>query len=193
MLSSSGLQEIADSSDYHQLDPHNSQCLQHSHPHHFLSVSASCLVSTSTTNSSDEEEDEEVDEHEIESEMCETRQTETTETGEGVTELTNVSPCRLMRRAAMIRRRRVRRLTEGSISPSVFLTSPATNLHSHHGSEWMSLSSETVVLGSGLLGQQKNQSAGASSGDERGGLLIMQNSTRLSPPCSLSSHSSESG
>lgn len=34
------------------------------------------------------------------------------------------SPCRLMRRAALIRRRRVRRLTDGSISPSVYLTSP---------------------------------------------------------------------
>ena len=184
------------------MDSRNNQLPQHGHPHHFLSVSASCLVSTSATNSTDEEDEDEVDEEEIESEMNETGPAEATESGEGVTELNNLAPCRLTRRAALIRRRRVRRLTEGSISPTVFLTSPATSLRSQHGTEWLSLSSETVVLGSGLLGGEKHpqvqqnlliQSVGTSSGEEGGSLLVLQNLNRLSPPCSLSSHSSESG
>ncbi|VDM30987.1 unnamed protein product [Hydatigera taeniaeformis] len=164
-------------------------------PHrHFLSVSVSCLVSDST-NSTDEEA--EIDKKSLNLEKV-----------EGSPSPASQSPCRLIRRAAMIRRRRVRRLTEGSISPSVFLTSPPIMIRPHHSSGWMSLSSETVVMASGLLGkhqpqtqdQQHLHSVGTSSGGddgegggvEGGSLLLLQNPNRLSPTCSPSSRSSES-
>lgn len=164
------------------------------HPHRrFLSVSASCLVSDST-NSTDEE-----------AEISKKRLG--VEEAEGSSSPANQSPCRLIRRAAMIRRRRVRRLTEGSISPSVFLTSPPILIRAHHSSGWMSLSSETVVMASGLLGEQQPQtqdqqhlhSMGTSSGgdegeggSEGGSLLLLQNPNQLSPACSPSSRSSGS-
>ncbi|KAL5967997.1 Connector enhancer of kinase suppressor of ras 3, partial [Taenia solium] len=194
--SSSGLQQtLLDtgslSSCHAKSGPHNHHKQQ---PHRrFISVSASCLVSDST-NSTDEE-----------AEISKIRSG--TEEAEGSPLPANESPCRLIRRAAMIRRRRVRRLTEGSISPSVFLTSPPIMIRAHHSSGWMSLSSETVVMASGLLGEKQPQtqdqqhlhSMGTSSGgdegeggSEGGSLLLLQNPNRPSPTCSPSSRSSES-
>lgn len=179
----------------------------HGH-HHYLSVSASSLTANDSTADSSEEE----------SKIPPTRQQRLAseaialtrnEEGEGTNEEQNVnqSPCRLTRRAAMIRRRRIRRLTEGSISPSVFLTSPPMMIRGQNhasSSEWMHLSTETVVVEGGKVLEQRRtspnmalHSTGTSScGDEAdsGGSLqlIMQNPNRLSPSFSLSSRSSES-
>ncbi|VDK32011.1 unnamed protein product [Taenia asiatica] len=194
--SSSGLQQTPLdtgplSSCHAKSGPHNHHKQQ---PHRrFLSASASCLVSDST-NSTDEEA--EISKKQLGAEEA-----------EGSPLPANESPCRLIRRAAMIRRRRVRRLTEGSISPSVFLTSPPIMIRAHHSSGWMSLSSETVVMASGLLAEKQPQtqdqhhlhSMGTSSGgdegeggSEGGSLLLLQNPNRPSPTCSPSSRSSES-
>nr|CDS18173.1 pdz domain containing protein [Echinococcus granulosus] len=193
--SSSGLQQTP--LDTSPLSSYRSQSGPHHHhkqqPHrHFLSVSASCLVSDATDD---------------EAENTKKRSENVDEEAETSASQANQSPCRLTRCAAMIRRRRVRRLTEGSISPSVFLTSPPITIRPHHSSGWMSLSSETVVMASGFLGQQQPQnqdqqrlhSMGTSSGgdegeggSEGGSLLFLRNPNLLSPTCSLSSRSSES-
>lgn len=179
---------------------------QSDHPHthhHFLSVSATCLaVNDSTADSTDEE-------------MGTSRKTASfsskdaslNEEGEETSEEPiNQSPCRLTRRAALIRRRRIRRLTEGSISPSVFLTSPPMMLRAQNhaaSSEWMHLSSETVVVEQGKILQPQCQqnlmlhSTGTSScgdeGDSGSSLqLLPQNPNRLSPSFSLSSRSCDS-
>ncbi|KAM7536547.1 hypothetical protein Aperf_G00000086933 [Anoplocephala perfoliata] len=173
----------------------------HTH-HHFLSVSATCLAVNDSTDEEMEIARKRVSDLSKDAALNE-------EGEETVEEPTNQSPCRLTRRAAMIRRRRTRRLTEGSISPSVFLTSPPMMSRTHNhaaSSEWMHLSSETVVVEQGKILQQGQSqcqqnltlnSTGTSScgdeGDSGSSLqLLLQNPNRLSPSFSLSSRSSES-
>ncbi|KAM3178217.1 hypothetical protein ACTXT7_003023 [Hymenolepis weldensis] len=185
-----------------QIDQHSS----HSH-HHYLSVSATCLTANdSAADSSDEESEISCSRKQrLAPEATQAKSEEGEETNEE--QNANQSPCRLTRRAAMIRRRRIRRLTEGSISPSVFLTSPPMMIRGQNhaaSSEWMHLSSETVVVEGGKGLQQRQcqhnltlHSTGTSScgdeGDSGGSLqLLMQNSNRLSPSFSLSSRSFES-
>ncbi|VDD74568.1 unnamed protein product [Mesocestoides corti] len=164
----------------------NHKCYQHL----YLSVSASCLVDDATVISTDEEE----------------KENDTEELQDVSQSIQDQSPCRLMRRDAMIRRRRVRLLTDGSISPTVFLTSPPT-IVPQRASDRLSMSSETVVMGTLGLAQQhllQPHSTGTSSdgGIETGendsrycSLLLLRNpqrldeETELSPPCSLSSRS----
>ncbi|VDO08807.1 unnamed protein product [Rodentolepis nana] len=184
-----------------QIDQHSG----HNH-HHYLSVSATCLTANdSAAESSDEESEIASRKQHLASVVIQTKSEEGQETNEE--QNADQSPCRLTRRAAVIRRRRIRRLTEGSISPSVFLTSPPMVIRGQNHpvpSEWMYLSSETVVVeGEKSLEQRQCRrnltlhSTGTSScgdeGDSGESLqLLVQNPNRLSPSFSLSSRSSES-
>nr|CDS31708.1 pdz domain containing protein [Hymenolepis microstoma] len=203
--SSSGLHQPpidAVSVSNRQLDQHSG----HNH-HHYLSVSATCLAANDSAAESSDEESEisSSRKQHLASEVIQVKSEEGEETNEE--QNANQSPCRLTRRAAMIRRRRIRRLTEGSISPSVFLTSPPMVIRGQNysvSSEWKYLSSETVVVEGGKSLEQRQcrhnltlHSTGTSScgdeGDSGESLqLLVQNPNRLSPSFSLSSRSSES-